>query len=117
MNEKSLITLEYFKIKQQARQYLVTDLGQRELADLRPMITSSEIRQALNETKDAVDILWLKGGIPLPQIEDVKPFLKRLDIGATLNAKELAAVGKILRATNEVRRFFRGMQDDELDLS
>lgn len=117
MNEKSLITLEYFKIKQQARQYLVTDLGQRELADLRPMITSSEIRQALNETKDAVDILRLKGGIPLPQIEDVKPFLKRLDIGATLNAKELAAVGKILRATNEVRRFFRGMQDDELDLS
>lgn len=116
MNEKSLTTLEYFKIKQQAQQYLVTDVGKRELNMLRPYTTAEEISQALNETKDAADILRLKGGIMLPRISDVKPFLKRLDIGATLNAKELAAVGKVLRATNEVRRFFRGLQDDELDL-
>lgn len=117
MNEKSLNTLEYFKIKQQAQQYLVTDLGKKELKHLSPYIDKTEIEAALDETKDAADILRLQGGIPLPKIVDVKPFLKRLDIGATLSAKELAAVGKILRATNEVLRFFRDLQDDEVDLA
>src|SRR5699024_3682249 len=117
MNEKSLNTLEYFKIKQQAQQYLVTDLGKKELKHLSPYIDKTEIEAALDETKDAADILRLQGGIPLPKIVDVKPFLKRLDIGATLSAKELAAVGKILRATNEVRRFFRDLQADEVDLA
>lgn len=117
MNEKSLTTLEYFKIKQQAKQYLVTDMGKKELQDLHPFTTNDEISLALSETKDAADILRLKGGIPLPKITDVKPFLKRLDIGASLSAKELAAVGKVLRTTNEVRHFFHDLQDDEVALN
>lgn len=116
MNEKSLTTLEYFKIKQQAKQYLVTDMGQKELTKLRPFTTKAEIVLALSETKDAADILRLKDGIPLPKITDVKPFLKRLDIGASLSAKELAAVGKVLRTTSEVRRFFVNLQDDDVAL-
>lgn len=116
MNEKSLQTLEYAKIKQKVQNHLVTEAGKKELRELEPFTEVEKVRAALDETKDGADLLRLKGGILLPQIGEIGPFLKRLTIGATLNAKELAAIGKVLRATSEVRRFFRELQNDELAL-
>ena len=42
--------------------------------------------------------------------------MKRLDIGGTLNSKELAAIGRVLRATNEVNRFFKDLADNKIKL-
>ena len=116
MNEKSLETLEYFKIKKKVCQYLVTEMGKKELDKLKPHTERNAVQNALNETQDGADILRLRGGIPLPEISEVEAYLKRLDIGANLNAQELAAIGKVLRTTNEVRLFFVNLQNDEIVL-
>ena len=116
MNEKALDVLEYNKVIKKMFQFIVTPMGERKVRNLRPVSDLAKIKEALAQTKDGADILRLKGGIPLPKLHNIQPYLKRLDIGASLNGKELAAIGRVLRATNEVRRFFIDLDDEKVEL-
>ena len=116
MNKKGLNTLEYAKIIQRLAAYMTTDMGHKLALNLLPSTDYAEVVKSLAETKDASDLLRLKGGIPVPSLIDITPYLKRLEIDATLNAKELAAIGRVLRATSDVKRFFRNAADEEIKL-
>jgi len=117
VNEKGLKTLEYDKVKNMLLAYATTEMGKNMVFELAPSSDCEWIEQALDETKDGADILRLKGGIPIPKLESVKKHLKRLDIGASLSAKELAETGRVLRVTNETKRFFRDLEADEIELN
>ena len=117
MNEKGLRTLEYDKVKNMLLAYATTEMGRNMVFELTPSSDCEWIEQALDETKDGADVLRLKGGIPIPKLESVKKHLKRLDIGASLSARELAEVGRVLRVTNETKRFFRDLEADETELN
>ncbi|WP_125982353.1 endonuclease MutS2 [Loigolactobacillus iwatensis] len=116
MDSKILTTLEFSKIKQAIEQYTVSALGKQMSRQLMPTADQATIQRALDETKDAADILRLKGAIPVPQLENIQPHMKRLAIGATLNGLELAQIGRVLRATAEVDRFFTDLRGAEIDL-
>ncbi|MFT8408356.1 endonuclease MutS2 [Liquorilactobacillus satsumensis] len=117
MNSKSMLTLEYDKIKNNLRQFVTTPMGERQVTKMEPQTQRADVADLLAQTKDGADILRLKGEIPIPKLLEIKQYLKRLDIGATLNGKELAAIGRVLRATNEVRLFFMKLDDEELKLA
>lgn len=116
MNKKVLKTLEYDKVKQNLYAFTTTSMGKRLIDKLEPSSDYDEISNSLAQTKDGADILRIKGGIPVPNLISIKSFLKRLDIGGTLNSKELAAIGRVLRATNEVNRFFKDLADNKIKL-
>ncbi len=116
MNSKILKTLEYDKIRQQIAEYTVTENGKKLVERMKPQSDYDRIDELLDETQDGADILRLKGGIPMPKLLDIRMQLKRLEIGATLNGKELAMIAKVLRATNAVKAFFRELLDDEVVL-
>ncbi|MCT3358541.1 endonuclease MutS2 [Latilactobacillus curvatus] len=116
MNHKILQTLEYDKIKQMLQGHAITAFGQEQITQLTPANDAELIQERLDQTKDGVDIERLKGGIPLPQLDNIRPHLKRIEIGATLNGTELAQVGRVLRATSAVVRFFDDLEKDELTL-
>ena len=116
MNAKGIQILEYNKIKQQLLAYAQTEMGQTLIHKLKPSDRLAEVEESLAETKDGADVLRLKGGIPLATLVNINPYLKRLEIEASLNAKELAAVGKVLRATGEIKSFLRQLSDENLDL-
>lgn len=116
MHSKILKTLEYDKIRQKIADYTVTENGKKLALNLIPSSDAETIERNLAETQDGADILRLKGGIPMPKLFDIKALLKRLEIDATLNGKELAMIAKVLRATNVVKAFFRELADDEIGL-
>ncbi|KRN27458.1 hypothetical protein IV38_GL002110 [Lactobacillus selangorensis] len=116
MNQKVLTTLEYDKIKQAVEKYTVTAFGDEQVRDLKPGSDAAQIQNELDETKDGADILRLKGGIPLPKLDNIRTQLKRLDIGAQLNGKELAQLGKILRTTDAVVDFIDELEENEIEL-
>lgn len=115
-NSKALKTLEYDKIISQLYRYALTDMGRKQIKHMVPLTDADKIQHALDQTKDGADILRIKGGIPIPQLVSINPFLKRLNIGATLNGKELAAISRILRTTNQLKVFFRDLKDEDVDL-
>lgn len=116
MNQKVLATLEYHKIREFLSAKTITEMGQNLADHLVPSQDYDLIGENLAQTKEGADILRLKGGIPLANLETVTPQLKRLKIGAVLNGKELAAIGKILRSTSEIRRFFKEITTPEVPL-
>ncbi|KRL85302.1 endonuclease MutS2 [Ligilactobacillus equi] len=116
MNQKVLATLEYYKIREFLSAKTTTEMGQNLANHLVPSQDYDLICENLAQTKEGADILRLKGGIPLANLKTVTPQLKRLKIGAVLNGKELAAIGKILRSTSEIRRFFKEITTPEVPL-
>lgn len=116
MNQKILKTLEYDRIKQMLQGHAITAFGQEKIAQLAPINDADLIQIQINQTKDGVDIERLKGGIPLPQLENIRPHLKRIEIGAMLNGSELAQLGRVLRATSATVRFFDDLAKSEVPL-
>ena len=115
MNNRILATLEFNQVKQQLSQYLVTAQGKEAVNELLPVTDPQVIEAWLNETEDGIKVQRLRGGIPIPKIENVRPHMKRIEIGADLNGIELAQVSRVLSTTSEVKRFFDDLEDSEIE--
>lgn len=114
MNSKILEVLEYEKVKNAVKQFIATENAAKELRQLVPMTDSAKVQNALKETLDAANIYRVKSGIPIPRLEDIDEPLQRLKIDATLNGREIAQIGRVLRATREVINFFADLPDTEV---
>lgn len=116
MNEKILQTLEFDKVKRLLSQHIVTKLGEEHVTQLFPESDVEKIEEHLFETEDAYNVLRLRGGIPIAILENIRPHMKRIEIGAMLNGLELAQVGRVLRTVIEIQRFFDDLKEAEIEL-
>ncbi|MBP2099714.1 endonuclease MutS2 [Enterococcus rivorum] len=117
MNTRILTTLGFDKVKQLLITYIVTAQGAEEVEQLVPVSEASTIQSWLEETEDGLKVQRLRGGIPIPKLENIRPHMKRIEIGADLNGVELAQVGRVLSTTSEITRFFEDLQDSEIELT
>lgn len=117
LNQKIIRTLEFEKIKQRLLEFTVTALGQGEVANLAPVSDQLKITTWLEETEAGNTLLRLRGGIPVPKLENIAPHLKRIDMGADLNGLELAQIGRVLQTTAEVIRFFDDVAAAEITVA
>lgn len=117
MKKNIEIVLEFDKVKQLLANHMVTKLGEEHLSTLAPSNDYYKIKEELDETKDGLDVLRLRGGIPMPILENIKPHMKRIEIGAVLNGLELAQVGRVLRSVSEIQSFFADLKELQIDLA
>ncbi|HCE11858.1 MAG TPA: endonuclease MutS2, partial [Enterococcus sp.] len=115
MNKKILGVLAFDQVKQKIAQYIVTAQGKEALEKLVPSSEEQVITAWLSETQDALKVQRLRGGIPVPKIENIRPQMKRIEIGADLNGIELAQVARVLSTTQELKRFFDDLTDSEIE--
>lgn len=113
---KSMEKLEYSKVINQLSEYTVSDLGKQKVKELRPEITHDKVERMLEETDDAVNILRLKGGIPLASFHDVRPYVKRMEIGAVLSGEELILIGQLIKGMHEIIHFFTDLNKEDIKL-
>ena len=116
MNQKVLDTLEYKQIKQKICDYLATENGKKELKKLLPSSEAETVNGWLDETDDGAHIYRLNHTIPIPKLVDITPSIKRLEIGANLNGKELAQVSAVLNAILVINRFFENLETEKVEL-
>ncbi|CAJ2232018.1 endonuclease MutS2 [Fructilactobacillus sanfranciscensis] len=116
MNQKVLDTLEYKQIKQKIGDYLATENGKKELKQLLPSSEAETVNGWLDETDDGAHIYRLNHTIPIPKLVDITPSIKRLEIGANLNGKELAQVSAVLNAILVINRFFENLETEKVEL-
>lgn len=117
MNHRILNILDFSKVKQMIAQYLTTAQGTEELSQLQPVSDETTISSWLQETEDGIKVQRLRGGIPIPKIETIRPQMKRIEIGADLNGIELAQVSRVLSTTSEIKRFINDLEDSEIEFS
>lgn len=111
MNSKILKTLEYGKIRSALQGLVNTAAGTDLVAKMQPSSDADAVQVALDETADGASILRLAGGIPVPQLENIDPALRRVDIGAMLNGRELAAIGRVLKTVSAVDKFLNDLNE------
>ncbi len=115
MNKKIFTTLEFDKIRQLLASRTVTALGKEEALTLEPTNDATTVAKWLADTEDGLKVLRLRGGLPIAKLENIRPHMKRIEIGATLNGVELAQVGRVLQVTTEFVRFFDDLKEQETD--
>lgn len=113
---KSLTTLEYSKVINDLSQFAVSTLAQGKILKFKPQTKPSRIQELQDETEDGRKIIRLKASFPLGRFEDITPHLKRLQIHAALNGKEIAEIGRVLKNVREIQSFMEELKEEEVRL-
>lgn len=116
MNSKIETVLEFSKIRTQLAEYATSEKGKQMIKELPIEVEVKAIQHKIEETTDGVELLRLKQGIPIPRLKDISFALKRLELEAGLNGRELSDILRVLTTTHEVERFFEKVEEEEIAL-
>ena len=116
MNSKIEKVLEFSKIRTQLAEYATSEKGKQMIKELPIEVDAKAIQNKIEETTDGVELLRLKQGIPIPRLKDISFALKRLELEAGLNGRELSDILRVLTTTHEVERFFEKVEEEEISL-
>ena len=106
MNNIYLEKLEYNKIIENLQNYCVTFIGKDCAKKLMPSNNKTEVNHMLNETNEAVSILYKASTPPISEIADIKIYLKILESGGTLSLKAILDLAKVLKISDELKKYF-----------
>lgn len=116
MNRKILDILEYDRILDKLADFSITQTAKIKAKNLKPETNYNTVQKAIKQTLSLVNILRLKGRLPLTDFIDVKESVKRLKIKAELNAQELGNILLVLVLAQDVNNFIQDIDDLEVDL-
>lgn len=116
MNSKIEKVLEFSKIRTQLAEYATSEKGKQMIKELPIEVEAKAIQHKIEETTDGVELLRLKQEIPIPRLKDISFALKRLELEAGLNGRELSDILRVLTTTHEVERFFEKVEEEEIAL-
>lgn len=105
MNEKALNTLEFNKIKERLAGYAASEMGKEAVRSLKPSIDINEINDWQKETTEAVSMIMKKGSLSLGGLKDIRPYLKRVNVGGVLSIMELLHTGDFLYVCRKAKNY------------
>jgi DNA mismatch repair protein MutS2 len=113
MKDKTLRLLEFDKVKDRLRGYAITTSGKELVDNLSPYESSFEVKNKLEESNEALDILIRKGAPPFEGLYDTKEAIERASKGGTLTPGQLLRIGGMLRCARRFRDYLE-RKDDEI---
>ena len=105
MNSKALHILEFDKIIDIVISLASSDLGKDKLRNLVPFTNIEDIRLAQTQTSDALSLVWKKSSLSFSGTRDIRPSLKRLELGSVLGIGELLAISSLLDVTLRAKTY------------
>ena len=106
MNKNTLEKLEFNQIKEKLSQYCITYLGKKKVSELEPKNKKEEVQNRLNQTQEAINLIYQNSTPPFYEIADITIHTKLLEQGTFLNPKQLLELGTILKLAQELRVYF-----------
>jgi DNA mismatch repair protein MutS2 len=111
VQQRVLKTLEFDKVRNQLIEHTSSSLGREKAKTLMPSIDFAEVSRLQEETDEAAKVLRLKGNVPLGGIHDIRPHVKRAQIGGMLSPHELIQVASTVHASRQMKRFIEDLQE------
>lgn len=112
MNQKVLRTLEYNKIVERLAEYAFGADTKERCLSLLPSTSLSEITNAQQQTKDAMNRSLKKGRLDCSGIKPLSSAIRRVEIGGTMNIEELLGLCKFLETARRVKAYGRKERED-----
>ena len=105
MNEKALRILEYDKIINMLAGFAVSPMAKEMAHHLQPSVSMSEIVLRQQETTEAVSMVLRKGSPSFGGFREIRPQLKRAEMGGTLSIPELMHIGEFLYVCRKAKNY------------
>lgn len=113
MEDRSLRVLEFNKIKDMIKMYTQTSAAKEIIDKLKPYDNVYDIRERLQETREALELLAKKGSPPFEGIYDVREALSRAEKGADLSSVQLYRIGGLLKVSRSFKEYLARKEDEE----
>lgn len=115
MNQKVLTTLEYTKIIAMLAEKADSAPGRKLCLELLPSTDLEEIRKNQQQTEDALNRLFRRGGTSFGSNSDLGFSIRSLEIGSTLSIVELMKIASLLDNVSRIKIYGRKEQEDTPD--
>lgn len=115
MNQKSLKTLEFYKIIDKLTEYASSPLGKEQCRNLTPSKEINEIIESQTNTSDALTRILQKGSLSFSGLRDIRSSLMRLEVGSTLSIVELLHISSLLTVAAKVKQYGRNDGESRAD--
>ena len=106
MQEKYLTKLEYNKILNILETFAKTIYGKKLCLELKPYSNKETVFKKLSETKEALELITLKGNLPIYELEDLSIYIKTLEAEQFLGTKALLDIGNVLSLSRNLKIYF-----------
>ena len=110
-----LDALEFNMILDILKKYAKTDYAINLISELTPISNYESVIELNNETNEAYMALVKQGDLPLGGLYNVKPSIKRSQIGGILDPNELLNIVYLLDAGLNVERYFKTLDSIKLN--
>lgn len=113
MNEKALRVLEYNKIKEEIKKFTQTSAAEELIDALKPYNNIYEVKEHLEETNEALMLLFKKGAAPFEGAYDVREAVKRAEKGSSLMPVQLLRIANILSCARRFKDYASHKEEEE----
>lgn len=113
MNERIFRVLEFNKIIEDLVNQAASSLGKEQARKLKPETDLETVQHLQVETDQAVQIIRLQGNVPFGGIADIRPSLKRAEIGGILNPQECLQIAGTIYGGKNLRRFIERLEEPD----
>ncbi len=105
MEQAVLDRLEYHKVKEQLEHYAVSYLGKEHVRSLQPMTHLKAIRQHLDESKEAKELLQQGASVPIPSLEGMEYIMGLLGTGYVFSEQDFGHLVQFLRSCRQLTKY------------
>ncbi|MCR1935365.1 endonuclease MutS2 [Clostridium tepidum] len=113
MKDKSIKVLEFNKIQEILKNYTFTKAGKDIIEDLKPYDSAYEVREHLEETKEAFKLLVTKGAPPFEGVYDIRSAISLAEKGSTLLPGQLLKIAAVLRCARRFKEYISHKEEEE----
>ncbi len=117
MDEKSLLTLEFDKVRQRVAAYTSFSAGEELALSLVPTTDRQQAERWQQETAEAIDLLDTHSGVTIGGARDVRRPADNATRGFTLQAEDLLNIRNTIVAARNLKRILIKAEDDYPNLA
>jgi DNA mismatch repair protein MutS2 len=112
----TLKTLEYHQVMELVKNQASSDLGKEKLDGTLPSASPDEVKYRLRATAEGMDLLRLKGEVPLNGIRDIRIALRRASLGGLLGEVDCLDIASTVSAGRKVKSLLRQIEEEKAQL-
>lgn len=106
MQTTYLEKLEFNKIKNILSSYAKTANGKKMCLSMQPSSNKEKIQKTLDETTEAVTLIYRKGNLPLETISDISSYILNLRNQNFLSSKALLELATLLKTSRTLKNYY-----------
>lgn len=113
MKQKTLDVLEFNKIKALLKKEVISDLAEQKVNELTPVIDFDTVVHQIDELDELYQIYNQYRLPSLSGLTAIQTYIKRAQIGGTLNVVELNAIKQLIQIQNQFKTFYAQLVEEE----